>query len=61
MIIEDREHIVRVFKHEMPRLIEWLQNPNGALIIGSRLVIERVEDGGVLVRTQPYKMKSETT
>lgn len=55
----DSEHIIRVFKHEMPQLIAFLQNPNGAINFGTRLTIEAVEDGGILVRTKPFKLDLE--
>lgn len=57
-IFEDREHIVEVFPQDMDNLRKWLQRPNGALILGNRLVLEAVEHGGIFVRTQPFTVQT---
>lgn len=51
------EHIARVFNKDMDRLREWLKRPNGSFIVDSgQLVIDAVEDGGILVRTRKWRM-----
>lgn len=48
-----RQHVVTVHARDMNRLRRWLDRPNGGLRIG-RVTFESVEDGGILVRTDPY-------
>jgi hypothetical protein len=55
---EDREHTVEVPARDRQRLASWLERPNGALTIG-RVTFEAVENGGVLVRTQPFRVARE--
>lgn len=50
----DREHIVTVPASRMDDLRKWLEWPNGGIRIG-RVCFEAVENGGILVRTDPYR------
>lgn len=48
------EHIVKVQPRDMEALRAWLVRPNGSHGRG-RVTFEAVEDGGILVRTQPFR------
>ena len=52
---QNEEHIVQVPVAKMAEIRKWMENPNGALRIDSRLVLEAVEGGGILIRTQPFR------
>lgn len=52
----DREHIVSVTPQGLRALRAWLRDPNGGLNLG-RVTFEAVENGGIWVRTQPYRYK----
>lgn len=51
------EYIVQVGRSRMDQLREWLKRPNGSLWVNDRLTIEAVEDGGIVVRSQPYRSR----
>lgn len=57
-IKRDREHVVQTSAADARKLQEFLNHPNGCCILGQdgRAVIEAVEDGGVLVRTEPFRV-----
>jgi hypothetical protein len=52
---EHPQHIVPVLPGDMDALRGWLANPSGSLTCG-RVTFEAVENGGILVRTWPYRM-----
>lgn len=52
-IIPDREHIVQLNNEELIKLRKWLEFPNGGFHLKC-VTFEAVENGGLLVRTQPY-------
>lgn len=56
----DREHIVQLNRTDTIRLSEFAARPNGALRLGARLTVEAVENGGLLVRTQPFRSTTTT-
>jgi hypothetical protein len=56
---EDSEHIVQLNSRETQALREWLRAPNGSHISANwRVTFDAVENGGLLVRTQPYSCRS---
>lgn len=57
VVIPDREHIVQLSDAERVALIEFLKSPNGSHRTGrsSRVCVEAVVGGGVLIRTRPYR------
>lgn len=50
----NREHVAQLTPAERAALLEWLEHPNGSLSMG-RVTFEAVENGGLLVRTEPYR------
>lgn len=53
----DREHIVQLNSRQVDALRVWLRSPNGCHCPLDRVTFEAVENGGLLVRTQPYTYK----
>jgi hypothetical protein len=53
--LPDREHIVEFSPDQTQRLREWLNDPNGACLLGPRATFVSVEGGGTWVRTDPYR------
>lgn len=50
-----REYIVQINRYDAAKLSEFAVRPNGSLRLGQRLVVEAVEGGGLLVRTQGFR------
>lgn len=57
-VIADRDHHVQLSSTDRRELIWFLENPNGSWHPGqpSRLSVDAVEGGGVIVRTRPYQI-----
>lgn len=55
-VVPDRDHHVQLTSTERRSLLAWLEGPNGswAAETRSRVTVDAVEGGGVLVRTRPY-------
>lgn len=55
-VIPDRPHHVQLSSSDRRSLMEWLERPSGSWISddGSRVTVDAVEGGGILVRTRPY-------
>lgn len=51
---KDREHVVQMNARETDALREWLKRPSGAHGKNPRVTFEAVENGGLLVLTEPY-------
>jgi hypothetical protein len=51
---ETPERIVQLGADDAARLRAWLARPNGGIKLGSRLTVEAVEGGGLLVRTRAW-------
>lgn len=54
-VIPDRDHMVQINASGTADLRTWLERPNGSVILDKRLSLNAVEDGGILVRTNPYR------
>ena len=57
-VIADRPHHVQLSSTDRRELIWFLENPNGSWYPGqpSRLSVDAVEGGGIIVRTRPYQI-----
>lgn len=55
-VIPDRDHIVGLNSSDRRSLLAWLERPSGSWHSDdpSRVTVDAVEGGGVLVRTRPY-------
>lgn len=56
-VIPDRDHHVQLNNTDRRALLAWLERPNGSWhpdASNSRVTMDAVEGGGVLVRTRPY-------
>lgn len=55
-VIGDRDHHVQLNSHETTEMLQWLASvPRGGSVwVGSRLTLDSVQGGGILVRTRPY-------
>jgi len=56
-VIPDRDHHVQLNSTDRRSLLAWLERPNGSWrpdTGNSRVTMDAVEGGGVLVRTRPY-------
>jgi hypothetical protein len=62
MVMQDHEHAVQLGAGDVASLRRWLDSPNGGWYLHapgtlvSRASFEAVDGGGVLVRTQPYRV-----
>lgn len=56
-VIADRDHHVQLSSTDRRELIWFLENPNGSWHPGqpSRLSVDSVEGGGIIVRTRPFQ------
>jgi hypothetical protein len=55
-VIADRDHHVQLSSTDRRSMLQWLERPSGAWTTDnpSRVTLNAVEGGGVLVRTRPY-------
>lgn len=53
-VIADRDHHVQLSRTNRLDLLNWMDRPSGSWTGDSRVTVNAVEDGGILIRTRSY-------